>query len=89
MWGSDYPHLEGTSPFSNEAIRRTFAGVEPSEVHAMLAGNAAALYGFDLGALEPLAAKYGPRVDEVAGGLDTVPADASSMAFRDHSPHNV
>ncbi len=89
MWGSDYPHLEGTSPFSNEAIRRTFAGVEPAEVHAMLAGNAAALYGFDLGVLEPLAAKYGPRVDDVAGGLEAVPAGAGSMAFRDQPPHNV
>jgi predicted TIM-barrel fold metal-dependent hydrolase len=89
MWGSDYPHLEGTFPFSNEAIRRTFAGVEPAEVHAMLAGNAAALYGFDLAALEPLAAQYGPRVDEVALGLDTIPEDASSLAFRDLPPLNV
>jgi predicted TIM-barrel fold metal-dependent hydrolase len=89
MWGSDYPHLEGTFPFSNEAIRRTFAGVEPAEVHAMLAGNAAALYGFDLAALEPLAAQYGPRVDDVACGLDTVPEDASSLAFRDQPPLNV
>ena len=27
MWGSDYPHLEGTPPFSKEAIALTFAGV--------------------------------------------------------------
>jgi len=63
--------------------------VDTSEVHAMLAGNAAALYGFDLAALEPLAAIHGPRVDEVAGGLETVPSDASSLAFRDQPPLNV
>src|ERR1700724_1802691 len=64
MWGSDYPHLEGTSPFSNEAIRRTFAGVPVAEARAMLGGNAAALYGFDLDVLEPLAAVHGPLGDE-------------------------
>ena len=42
MWGSDYPHLEGTAPFSHEAIRMTFAGVPEPEVRAMLGENAAA-----------------------------------------------
>ena len=27
MWGSDYPHMEGTFPFSREAMQMTFAGV--------------------------------------------------------------
>jgi len=49
MWGSDYPHLEGTRPFTNEAIRRTFGGVDPSEVQSMLADTAAEVYGFDHG----------------------------------------
>ena len=51
MWGSDYPHKESSHPFSKEAIRLSFAGVDPVEVQMMLAGNAAALYGFDLDAL--------------------------------------
>ncbi|MFI5041344.1 MAG: amidohydrolase family protein [Acidimicrobiales bacterium] len=89
MWGSDYPHLEGTSPFSKEAICRTFGGVETSEVAAMLGGNAAALYGFDLAVLEPLAAIHGPRVDEVEGGLETVPEGASSLVFRDSPPKGL
>jgi predicted TIM-barrel fold metal-dependent hydrolase len=89
MWGSDYPHLEGTFPFSEEGIRMTFAGVDPAEVHAMLAGNAAAVYGFDLEALAPLAARHGPRVDAVAAGLDAVPAGATSMAFRARATTNV
>jgi hypothetical protein len=89
MWGSDYPHLEGTTPFSHEAIRLTFAGVPEPEVRAMLAENAAAVYGFDLDALAPLAEQFGPRVDDVAAGLDVVPEGAASMAFRDHAPANV
>jgi hypothetical protein len=89
MWGSDYPHLEGTFPFSEEGIRKTFAGLDRSEVQAMLGGNAAGVYGFDLAFLEPLAAKHGPRVDAVAGGLDAVPEGATSLAFRDRVVSNV
>ncbi len=47
MWGSDYPHTEGTFPHSQAQIRRDFAGVTESEVYQMVAGNAAKLYGLD------------------------------------------
>ena len=83
MWGADYPHLEGTTPFSHEAIRRTFAGVPEPEVRAMLGGNAARTYGFDLDVLQPLADQFGPSVDEVAAGLDAIPDGAQSFAFRE------
>jgi predicted TIM-barrel fold metal-dependent hydrolase len=62
MWGSDYPHKESSHPFSHEAMRAAFAGVPHDETARMLGGNAAALYGFDLDALAPLAAVFGPRV---------------------------
>jgi predicted TIM-barrel fold metal-dependent hydrolase len=65
MWGSDYPHKESSFPFSLEAIRGSFAGVPHDEVAMMLGGNAAALYGFDLEALRPLAQQVGPRVSDV------------------------
>ena len=89
MWGSDYPHLEGTAPFSKEAIARTFTGVDPSEVQMMLAGNAARVYGFDLDTLAPLAAEHGPYVADVAAGLDSVPAGATSLAFQPRVTTNV
>jgi predicted TIM-barrel fold metal-dependent hydrolase len=89
MWGADYPHLEGTSPFSKEGIRKTYAGVDPAEVEAMLGGNAARVYGFDLDLLAPLAARCGPLVSEVTGGLDVVPEGATSLAFREHMTTNV
>jgi hypothetical protein len=38
-----------------------------------LAGNAAALYGFDLGKLAPLGAAYGPTVAELAEPLTELP----------------
>jgi len=89
MWGSDYPHLEGTAPYSREAIRRTFAGVPEDEVRAMVGGNAARVYAFDLRLLQEIADRVGPSVDEVAAGLDAVPAGASSLAFEDRPPLNV
>ena len=81
MWGQDYPHGEGTYPYTREALRNTFAGVAPDEVAAMVGGNAAGVYGFDVQALSPLAARVGPTVAEIAEPLDQVPIDSLSMAF--------
>ncbi len=78
MWGSDYPHREASFPFSREALRIAFAGVDPVEVQAMIGANAARLYGFDLAFLEPLADRVGPTHAEIAEPLplDAIPADA-------------
>jgi len=65
MWGSDYPHEEGTTPQSVLGLRWVFADVPEAETRQMLAGNAARLYGFDLDALVPVASRIGPRVAEV------------------------
>jgi len=89
MWGADYPHMEGTYPFSKEALRRTFSQVEPVEARALLGETAASVYGFDLAALRPVAERCGPGIDDVAAGLDAVPAGATSLAFRERPPLNV
>lgn len=81
MWGSDYPHDEGTTPFSREGLRIAYAGLPREEVAAMVGGNAARVYGFDLGLLDALAAKHGPLVSEIAEPLTEVPAGATSPAF--------
>ncbi|TML91335.1 MAG: amidohydrolase [Actinobacteria bacterium] len=81
MWGSDYPHHESTYPYTREGLRRAFAGTDPSELQQVLAGNAAAVYGFDLEALAPIAARVGPTVDELDTPLDSIPAGATSPAF--------
>jgi predicted TIM-barrel fold metal-dependent hydrolase len=81
MWGSDYPHHESTYPYTREALRRSFAGTDPSELQRVLGGNAAAVYRFDLETLAPIAARVGPSVDELDTPLDAIPADATSPAF--------
>ena len=48
LWGSDYPHYEGTYPHTRKSLRRTFHDVDRAETRAMLGENAARLYGFSL-----------------------------------------
>lgn len=81
MWGSDFPHEEGTFPHSAEALAHAFAGIDRSEVERMVGLNAVEVYGFDLEVLRPVADRIGPSVDAVAAGIDTVPADTTSFAF--------
>jgi predicted TIM-barrel fold metal-dependent hydrolase len=82
MWGSDYPHDEGTPPFSREALRQVFHAVGEQELRKILAGNAAELYGFDLDALAPLAAQYGPTVEEISQPLDRLPENPNRALLR-------
>ena len=48
MWGSDYPHDEGTFPHSREVIGRTFSELPEEETRKIVGENAAKLYGFPL-----------------------------------------
>jgi predicted TIM-barrel fold metal-dependent hydrolase len=72
MWGSDYPHVEGTFPHTREHLRQRFHSASEPILRSLLAGNAATVYGFDLAALAPLAERLGPTVDEVAAPSDRV-----------------
>ena len=84
LWGSDYPHYEGTFPHTRKSLRRTFHDVDPVEVRAMLGENAARFYDFDLEALRAIAEPVGPRPSEVARPLtpEEMPTDSASGAFR-------
>ncbi len=61
MWGSDYPHPEGSWPYTRQQMVETFEGLPETEVADMLGGNAARLYGFDVEKLAPIAARVGPE----------------------------
>jgi predicted TIM-barrel fold metal-dependent hydrolase len=64
MWGSDYPHPEGSWPETREQMRATFRGLPEEDLAGMLGGNAARVYGFDLEKLAPLVARIGPERSE-------------------------
>ena len=81
MWGSDYPHHEGTYPYSKESLQRAFHDWDEADMRRVLSENAADVYGFHLDKLAPLAAEHGPSVEEVATPLVEIPAKATSPAF--------
>jgi hypothetical protein len=82
MWGSDYPHDEGTGPFTREHLRQLFCDTDPTELQQLLAGNAAKLYEFDLNALKPLAQQYGPTVGEIQQPLLELPENPNEALLR-------
>ena len=47
LWGSDYPHDEGTFPHSQSVIDRTFQGVSESDKRKIVHDNAARIYGME------------------------------------------
>ena len=66
-----------------EELKRKAASRYGRTIKKLLLGeNAAKLYDFDLDALAPLAAEYGPTVGEVATPLDELPADANQALLR-------
>lgn len=68
MWGSDYPHLEGTWPNTRKALTETFHDFAEEDIRAILGLNAAKVYGFDVNALSAIAREIGPTIAEIRGG---------------------
>ena len=86
MWGSDYPHDEGTYPFSREALRQVFSDWSPEDMQKILTDNVAKLYDFDVKALEPLADKFGPTQAELAQPLLELPENPNEALLRARVP---
>jgi predicted TIM-barrel fold metal-dependent hydrolase len=84
MWGSDYPHDEGTGPFTREHLRQVMIDVPVAEKRKILGLNAAELYGFDVDALAPLVAQCGPTVEELQVPLGELP-DGANQALLQHA----
>jgi predicted TIM-barrel fold metal-dependent hydrolase len=84
MWGSDYPHDEGTGPYTREHLRQLFSDTDPDELQQILARSAADLYDFDLDALKPLAQQYGPTVAEIRQPLTELPEQPNEALLRAH-----
>jgi predicted TIM-barrel fold metal-dependent hydrolase len=82
MWGSDFPHDEGTHPFTREHLRQVFCDWSEPEMRKILGENCARLYEFDLDALAPQAEKVGPTVSELALPLEKLPENANEALRR-------
>jgi hypothetical protein len=77
LWGNDFPHHEGTAPYTFETLRATFAGVPEPEVRQLTSLNAARVYDVDLDLLQKVADEIGPTPEQIATPLraDEVPDD--------------
>jgi predicted TIM-barrel fold metal-dependent hydrolase len=72
MWGTDYPHPEGTWPNTVARLRSDFGDVPVGDTAKMLGGTAARCYGFDLATLAPIGARVGPTPDDLGQDVTRV-----------------
>jgi hypothetical protein len=100
MWGSDYPHPEGSwqllrhpdeVPITHLHLRDTFAGIGRRDASAMLGGNAIRVYGFDPDRLQAIANGINSLTfDELAHPLPDEPEDfvtrGAKICFRRRGP---
>ena len=47
MWGSDYPHIEGTWPHTEAKLKEGFADYPATRRSAMVGATAIDVFGFD------------------------------------------
>jgi hypothetical protein len=93
MWGSDYPHIEGTwryperedePPTTRLSLANTFHDLPEAAVHRMCGENAIDVYGLHPAPLETIAARIGPDLAEIttAPDLRQVPDGYVGFGFR-------
>ena len=94
IWGSDYPHFEGTFQYEAEgpngesmtlaAMRFTYHDLPEDVVRRMVGGNAMNAYNFDEAALTKVAERINaPSYDDLNRDvLSERPADRGFLAFR-------
>jgi predicted TIM-barrel fold metal-dependent hydrolase len=87
LWGSDFPHPEGTWPRTREWLRDTFHDIPVAETRRMLGGAAAEVFGFDTDALAPIAARIGPTPRELGQPADQAAVEASWARARETGRH--
>jgi predicted TIM-barrel fold metal-dependent hydrolase len=66
MWGADFPHHEGTCPYTRLALQTNFSAVPEPEVRQLTSLNAMGVYRLDPVLLQQVADVIGPTVEEVA-----------------------
>ena len=79
MWGTDYPHPEGTWPHTAARLSADFAEIPVDDTADLLGLTAAKVYGFDLAELRPIAERIGPSPDSL-GQDPTLRSDPAERA---------
>ena len=96
MWGSDYPHTEGTWQWRDDpdeypmtwlSLRFAYADIPPERIPAMLGGNAIRVYDLDEVALREVAHGINaPTLAELTTPLEAPPERGGMFAFRHVGP---
>tara|TARA_R110002049_G_scaffold31098_9_gene105853 strand:- start:302 stop:1477 length:1176 start_codon:yes stop_codon:yes gene_type:complete len=66
MWGTDYPHPEGSWPKTKEKLLDVMSGIPEQELSLILGKNALECYNLDINDLQPIAERIGPLKSDFA-----------------------
>lgn len=96
LWGSDYPHAEGTWEFCEDpsteprtrvALRNTFGGLDSSAVMGMIGLNACNVYGLDESYLAKVAKEINaPTIEAMSDRPGSIPREHFTLGFREFGP---
>lgn len=67
MYGTDYPHIEGTWPNTMAEMRKTMSAYDESDIVQLLGTTALDAYAFDVDVLGPIAERIGPDLADIRG----------------------
>jgi hypothetical protein len=81
MWGTDFPHQEGSGAQTLMAMRTLFWDVPVDECRMILGETAGSLYHFDLDALSAIAERIGPKIADVHERLEFDHRPGSAFAY--------
>ncbi|WP_235466993.1 amidohydrolase family protein [Streptomyces platensis] len=87
LWGSDFPHPEGTWPDTRGWLTKTFHDIPVAETRRMLGLSAAEAFGFDTARLAPLARRIGPTPADLGQSADQTAVEASWARSREVGRH--
>ena len=81
MWGTDYPHPEGSWPHTAQRLRDDFADIPVEDTRRLLGLNAIGCYGLDHASLAEMADRVGPTPTDLGQDLSLrTPPDAVRQA---------
>lgn len=72
IFGTDYPHPEGTWPNTRDWMQTIFSAVPEDEVRLILGKNAMECYNLDRARFEAIAERIGPDVSDIVGHGEAV-----------------
>ncbi|MDV7241626.1 MULTISPECIES: amidohydrolase family protein [Rhodococcus] len=89
MWGTDYPHQEGTWPNTALAVRNTFHSIPEDETRKILGETAVRVFNFDADKLRKISDRIGPQPADVARPVPASELPAHrGFAFRERGQYS-